>query len=78
MHLAPTEILHVFEAGNRRAEVQRVDEEHSPFRVVYQTRKSGEVMRDGESPYWTHPPDYFLSEDEAKQRARYWAYHPNS
>lgn len=73
-HLASTEVLHVFEAGNRRAEVQRVNERYFPFRVVYQTKKSGEVMRDDESAYWTHAPSYHVKEEKARSLARRWAY----
>jgi hypothetical protein len=63
MHLAPSEILHVFEAGEKRAEVQRVDELHTPFRVVFQL--NGHTLA----------PSYESDMEVAIDRAKRWAFH---
>lgn len=65
MHLAPTEILHVFEAGEKRAEVQRVDGEmYTPFRVVYQ-RNNRVIMA----------PSYESDKEIAIDRAKRYVFH---
>jgi hypothetical protein len=75
MHLAPTKVLHVFEAGDKRAEVQYIEgEKNTPFRVVFQTKKAGEVTEGQGSRYYTHAPGYFSDREIAMDRARTWAY----
>lgn len=71
MHLAPLETLHVYQTRQRRAEVQRVREQHTSFRIVYKFR----YCSDGE--WHTLSPDYLADEETAKQKARAWAYRPS-
>ena len=62
MHLAPKEVLHVYEGGVRRAEVQRVDEQWTPYRVVY--TYNGRVLR----------PDYCEKLESAIEHAKRYVF----
>ena len=66
MPLIAPEVLHVFEAGVKRAEVQFLggDEGVLRYRVVY--------IRGSENGT---APDYFAHEERAIEVARAWAYH---
>jgi hypothetical protein len=66
MSLATPDILHVFEAGEKRAEVQFIDGTKGilRYRVVYMIGKN-----EGRTS------DYFANESYAIEVARGWAYH---
>jgi hypothetical protein len=66
MHLEDARIIHIFEAAKRRAEVQRVDDKRTPYRVTFCYNHHRLV------------PRYFRDLEDATDHAKRFAFRPIS